>query len=411
MPERVCFISYHELGLKGKNRATFERRFQMNLDEALDSFGEARAAIVGPVQRITGRYIARVRDAQRFEEIASILAKVPGCTSVTLAYECGRDLDEIEALALRVFEEALPAGSFRVRAKRSNTDFKMSSMELAAHLGALLSAAHPVPVKMKDADLEIQVTIVGGQSYVSARRIEGIGGLPTGSSGRIVSLLSSGIDSPVATWRLLRRGAVVIGLHFSGRPATSDASQRLVAQIGEVLSATGGLARIAVVPFGDIQREIAGLVYAPLRILCYRRMMLAVACELARREGALALATGESLGQVASQTLENIAVVSAVADRPILRPLIGNDKQEIITEARRIGTYEISIQDASDCCTLFMPAQPETHASFEAMDEAWSRLDVSGSVASCLDSATFLDYPCRHYLVKAAKDRSSDTLI
>ncbi|MCL2332146.1 MAG: tRNA 4-thiouridine(8) synthase ThiI [Actinomycetia bacterium] len=403
MAERVCFISYHELGLKGKNRATFERRFQLNLDEALDLYVRRqvpevrRAAVVGHVRHITGRYVVEVRDASRWEEISGALAKVPGCTSVTLAYQGGRDLGEIEALALRCFEEGLPAASFRVRAKRSNTDFEMTSMELAAHLGELLGASYPVPVKMKGADLEVQVTIVGGQSYVSARRVEGIGGLPTGSSGRIVSLLSSGIDSPVATWRMLRRGAVGIGLHFSGRPATSDASERLVAEIGEVLSATGGLARIWIVPFGEIQRDIAGRVYAPLRILCYRRMMLKVACALAEREGALALVTGESLGQVASQTLENITVTSEVADRPILRPLIGSDKQEIIAEARKIGTYELSIQDASDCCTLFMPPQAETHATFEAMEQAWSQLDVEAAVATCLNTAACIDFPCRNY--------------
>ncbi|MCL2655572.1 MAG: tRNA 4-thiouridine(8) synthase ThiI, partial [Coriobacteriia bacterium] len=356
-----------------------------------------RGALVGRVQRITGRFTVDVRDAARWEEVARALAAVPGTSSVTMAYRGGRDLGEIEALALRCFTEALPAASFRVRAKRSNTDFPMTSMDLARHLGDVLIAAHPVPVAMKGAELEIQVTIVGGASYVSARRIPGVGGLPVGSSGRVVSLLSSGIDSPVATWRVLRRGAVGIGLHFSGRPATSDASERLVAEIGEVLARTGGLAKIMIVPFGDIQREIAARVYAPLRILSYRRMMLAVACELARREQALALVTGESLGQVASQTLENIAVVSTAADRPILRPLIGSDKQEIIADARRIGTYDLSIQDASDCCTLFMPPQPETHASFEAMEQAWSLLDVEASVAACLESMTAIEYPCRNY--------------
>ena len=403
MAGRVCFISYHELGLKGKNRSTFERRFQANLEEALASYVKGlgpevqRGAIAGPVQRITGHLTVEVRAARYWEDIARALARVPGTASVTLAYQGGRDLAEIEALSLRCFEEGLPAASFRVRAKRSNTDFAMGSMELASHLGSVLTAAHPVPVKMKGAELVVQVTIAGGSSYVSSRRIEGIGGLPTGSSGRVVSLLSSGIDSPVATWRILRRGAVGIGLHFSGAPATGTESERLVAEIGAVLARTGGLGQITIVPFGDIQREIASLVYSPLRILCYRRVMLAVACELARREGALALVTGESLGQVASQTLENIAVVSAVADRPILRPLIGSDKQEIIADAERIGTYEFSIQDASDCCTLFMPAHPETHASFEAMEQAWALLDVKRYVETCLQTARRLDFPSRNY--------------
>ncbi|MCL2881344.1 MAG: tRNA 4-thiouridine(8) synthase ThiI [Coriobacteriia bacterium] len=409
MTERVCFISYHELGLKGKNRSTFERRFQNNLDEALDLYvrrevpGHKRSLVVGKVQRITGRFTVDIYDPAHWEGIGRALAAIPGTSSVTLAYRGGRDLEEIEALSLRCYKETLPVASFRVRAKRSNTDFPMTSMDLARHLGDILIAAHPTPVKMKNAELVIQVTIVGGSSYVSARKIIGIGGLPTGSSGRVISLLSSGIDSPVATWRVLRRGAVGIGLHFSGRPATSDSSERLVTDIGDILARTAGLAKIEIVPFGDIQRDIASKVYAPLRILCYRRMMLAVACELARREEALALVTGESLGQVASQTLENIAVVSTIADRPILRPLIGNDKQEIIADARRIGTYDLSIQDASDCCTLFLPPQPETHATFEAMEEAWVLLDVESSVEACLASMTSVDFPCRNYRPRSHK--------
>ena len=199
MADRVCFISFHELGLKGKNRPTFERRFQMNLEEALDRYLSSlpqpvkRQTIVGHVRRITGRFTVEVFDAEHWESIAAALAKVPGTSSVTLAWRGGRDLGEIETLSLRCFKEALPTGSFRVRAKRSNTDFAMSSMDLAHHLGEVLIDVCPVPVKMKGAELEIQVTIVGGDSYISSRRIEGVGGLPTGSSGRVVSLLSSGI--------------------------------------------------------------------------------------------------------------------------------------------------------------------------------------------------------------------------
>ncbi len=183
----------------------------------------------------------------------------------------------------------------------------------------------------------------------------GVGGLPVGSSGKVVCLLSSGIDSPVATWKLARRGAVCIGVHFSGRPQTSDASEYLVDDIARVLERTGCIARVYTVPFGDYQREIALTVPPELRVIMYRRLMFKVAEALAARERAGALVTGESLGQVASQTLDNIRATDDAVDLPVFRPLIGTDKLEIIREAERLGSYEISSQDAPDCCTLFMP--------------------------------------------------------
>ena len=198
----------------------------------------------------------------------------------------------------------------------------------------------------------------------------GVGGLPVGTAGKVVSLLSAGIDSPVATWRMMRRGAVVVGVHFSGRPQTNDRSERLVAEIGAALERSGGLGRIYVVPFGDLQKEIALAVPPDLRVLLYRRLMIRVAEAIARVERAKALVTGESLGQVASQTLDNIAAVDEAATLPVLRPLIGSDKLEIIAEARTLGTYELSTQEHADCCTLFMPRNPETHAKLPAVLEA-----------------------------------------
>jgi thiamine biosynthesis protein ThiI len=193
---------------------------------------------------------------------------------------------------------------------------------------------------------------------------------------------------------MMRRGAVVIGVHFSGRPQTDDASERNVAQLAEALGAWGGMARLYVVPFGDLQREIALKSPPDLRILLYRRLMVRVAEALAEVEGAKALVTGESLGQVASQTLENIAAVDAAAALPVLRPLIGLDKQEIIARARAIGTYELSILPAEDCCTLFMPRTPETHATVAEVEAGEADLDIGRMVADAVASATSCDLEC-----------------
>ncbi len=241
-------------------------------------------------------------------------------------------------------------------------------------------------------DVVIGVTVTKGATYVFSRRILGVGGLPVGSAGTVVSLLSSGIDSPVSTWRMIRRGAVAVGVHFSGRPQVGGASERIVAEIGEVLQRTGGLGRIYVVPFGDLQKEISLSSPPDLRVLLYRRLMIRVSEVIARVERGRALVTGESLGQVASQTLENIAAVDEAATMPVLRPLIGSDKLEIMAEARRIGTYDLSIQDADDCCTLFMPRNPETHARLDVVLNAWEALPVERMVSDAIASLEWIDY-------------------
>jgi len=243
----------------------------------------------------------------------------------------------------------------------------------------------------------VRVDVVQGDVYVSSRRVEGIGGLPVGMSGILVSLLSAGIDSPVATWRMMRRGATVVGVHFSGGPQTDDRSERYVAEIGETLALTGGLGRIYMVPFGDLQKEIMLSCPPDLRILLYRRLMIRVAERIARSERAKALVTGESLGQVASQTLDNIRAVDEAATLPVLRPLIGNDKLEIIGDAKRIGTYEASTQDHTDCCTLFMPRTPETHARLEFVLDAWNQLDHERMVADAIAGMTWVDFVSRSY--------------
>ena len=410
MPTQVCFITFHELALKGRNRSVFERRLRNNLEAALEVWRLRckDSPQYGRVKRIAGRLTVTVHAGTDAEECARVLALVPGVSSVAVAYKISRDYDEICAVALRALRETAPEEgdyTFKVNARRSNTDFPMTSMDINREVGAYLVEQTGAGVRMKAPDVCVNITIVEGSTYISTRKVKGIGGLPSGSSGKVVSLLSSGIDSPVATWRMLKRGSVALGLHFSGRPATGNASERLVHEIAEVLARTGGLARIYVVPFGDIQREIASTVEPSLRVVMYRRLMLVIAERLARSQNAKALITGESLGQVASQTLDNIVTTDAAVTMPIFRPLIGSDKEEIIGEARRIGTYDLSIQDAEDCCTLFMPRQPETHAQAAQVAASWDLLDVEALVERALATLEVQTYSTRFGKHKEISER------
>ena len=288
--------------------------------------------------------------------------------------------------------------SFKVVARRSNTDYPIDSMQLNQLVGAHLCAFAPdKKVKMKDPDVKVHVEIIQGSAYVFSRSDRGIGGLPVGSAGKVVSLMSGGIDSPVATWKLMKRGAVIVGVHFSGAPVTDDASEYIVDDIAHALAPAGGIGRIYTVPFGKYQKAIASECPPPLRIVLYRRLMFRVAQGIARIERAKALVTGESLGQVASQTLENIAAVNAAVDIPVLRPLIGSDKLEIIDVAKRIGTFEISSRPADDCCTLFMPRSPETHARIVDCERAEQDVPIDAWVEEILSNLEYRDYPCPAY--------------
>lgn len=393
--QRICLVHYHEIGLKGHNRKVFEQRLLKNLEALLAPFP------VVTIHRISGRLCVFLKEGTASDvalDAASAIAMVPGVARVSCGFKCERDIDQMTEAGVAAMAEAQPFASFKVSARRSHTDFPIGSQDMNRIIGGNLSDAYPdAAVRMKDPDVTVGVEVVQNASYVYARSERGIGGLPVGSSGKVVSLLSSGIDSPVASWRLARRGAVVVGVHFSGRPQTSDASEWLVDDIAKVLERTGCIGRVYVVPFGDCQREIALAAPPELRVILYRRLMFKVAQEIARREKAGALVTGESLGQVASQTLDNIRCTDAAVDLPVFRPLIGTDKLEIIAEAQRLGTFEISSQDAPDCCTLFMPRNPETHAKLPRVLEAEAALPIEEWTRQLADAAEATDYACPSY--------------
>jgi thiamine biosynthesis protein ThiI len=268
-------------------------------------------------------------------------------------------------------------------------------MDIEKSLGAAVCDRTGKKVSLKNPDLTIYIELLSKEAFCSAEKIEGPGGMPVGVSGRIACLISGGIDSPVAAYRIVKRGCLASFIHFSGRPLVSRASEEKVHELVRHLTTFQYDSRLYVIPFGEIQREIILSAPAPLRIVLYRRMMIRIAQELARKEQCWALVTGDSLGQVASQTPQNLCAIEEAAELPILRPLIGMDKREIIDEARRLGTYETSIEPDQDCCKLFVPPHPSTKTRLEDVKKVERMIDVSALVKRGVENAelTELSFP------------------
>ena len=392
----VVLVHYHEIGLKGRNRSSFERQLIRNITYLCEGLPVER------VTKISGRLLVHVdRSAlgegtgfvagglrsRQVEKIFDQLWQVPGVARVSLGWRTERELADIEELAGDVLADCEPFQTFKVDSRRSNTDYPIHSMELNRIVGAHLCDLMPEKtVRMENPDATVHIEVIQGSCYVYARTEQGTGGLPVGSAGKFISLLSTGIDSPVAMWRLIHRGAVAVGLHFSGAPQTDESSEYLVRDICDQLAFTGGIARLYIARIGDYQKRIAEVVPSKLRVVFFRRLMVTVANELARREGAKALVTGESLGQVASQTMENIMAVDEVAELPVFRPLIGTDKQEIIALSKKLGTYDLSVQVCADCCTLFLPKSPETHAKLHEVHALADQMDFASWAVEICDA-------------------------
>ena len=392
----VCLVHYHEIGLKGNNRSTFEHKLIDNLRATL------KGLPVSSVERISGHLLVRLAPAADYDAAMTVYGRIrqtPGVARVSFARCCEVSSEQYCEAAYLELAASGDFESFKVDSRRSNTNIALNSLDLNREVGSYLCERFPDKVvRMKGQDRTVHVYVIQGSVYVYVKTDEGVGGLPVGSAGKVISLLSSGIDSPVASWRMLRRGAIVVGLHFSGRPQTSDTSECLVQDIIEKLSPAGGFGRLYVVPFGDIQRRIARAVPDDLRIIMYRRMMFSFACRLSAIEHAKALVTGESLGQVASQTLENIMAVDEMSTIPVFRPLIGSDKREIMAEAERLGTLEISNQKAADCCTLFMPRSPETHVRLSEAHEVWDSFDHEAMLDEMMDLLEYRSFNCPSYV-------------
>jgi thiamine biosynthesis protein ThiI len=379
-------LRYHEIALKGRNRPFFVRRLVDNVEGALAGLP------VGGVRRASARLLVPLHDAAAWPAVRARLRRVFGLANFSLAHahplatRSGDATAEIARLGAAIVASlrGVELPSFRVLTKRSDKQFALTSPEVNRLVGAAVQRATAAPVDLDDADVTVAIDILPGRAFFSVEKVEGAGGLPVGTSGRVCALLSGGIDSPVASWRMMRRGCRVDFVHFHSVPFLDRTSQEKARELGRILARWELEAELHLVPFGEVQRQVVAAVARPLRVVLYRRMMMRIAETIARRTGAEALVTGESLGQVASQTLANLAVIEAAASLPVLRPLIGMDKGEIADAAARIGTLETSVLPDQDCCSLFVPRHPATRAHLEEVVAAESRLDVAALVAQAV---------------------------
>ncbi len=358
----------HEVALKGGNRGWFERTL----------VGNVRAALKGlPVAEISipARVVIRFSEPAAWYEVRRRLETVFGINGIVPVERAGTTFDQLERFVREHIAE-FAGTSFAVRCKRSDKRFPMTSEQVNRSLGALVNDLTGMRVDLEQPDVTLHVVVQSDGIYLYRDRYPGPGGLPVGTSGRVLVLLSGGIDSPVAAYLAMKRGTKAHYVHFHSGPYTSDASLGKVERIVRILTRHQGSSRLAVVPFGECQREIVASCPERLRVVIYRRMMLRTAERIARRWRCEALVTGESLNQVASQTLENMAAIDRVAHMPVLRPLVGLDKQEIIGLAERAGTFDVSILPHQDCCSFLQPQHPATKTTTAACDEAEAGLDV-----------------------------------
>jgi tRNA uracil 4-sulfurtransferase len=362
-------VRYHEIALKKGNRAYFTELLKKNLLAAVKDLGAKE------IRSLPARLLLTFKNEVPAATLIERMSTVFGVANFSIVERTARDINALRGRIL----ESLNGGrfqSFRIETQRGDKTFPLTSPEINRQLGAAVQEKSGARVDLENAEFTVTVEILPRDAFFGFNKIAGAGGLPVGSSGRVAALISGGFDSPVAAYRMMQRGCRIIFVHFHSVPYQDKTSQEKVRQLVQLLTRHQFTSRLYMVPFGEIQRQIVTTVARPLRVVLYRRMMLRIAEAIARQEKAKALITGESLGQVASQTLDNMAVIQQAARLPILRPLVGMDKQEIIDQARRIGTFEVSSIPDQDCCQLFVPKHPATKARFIDVEEDETKLDV-----------------------------------
>jgi tRNA uracil 4-sulfurtransferase len=381
---RYLIGRYHEVALKGQNRWRFVAQLKRNLRDILGDYRLGAIRSEGP--RLLVELPDNLDDATAMDRGALLF----GLQNFSISRSVPADLPTIEREVLEAVR-GTAANSFAVRTRRENKRFPMNSMEVDREIGAAVKAALGIKVDLEHPELTINIEIFTNNAFLSIGKHAGGGGLPVGISGRGVALLSGGIDSPVAAYRMMRRGLALDFVHFHSYPLLSRTSQDKARELAAHLTRYQGRAKLFLVPFGMLQREIVARVQRPLRVVLYRRFMMRIAGAIGAEIGAQTMVTGESLGQVASQTLDNMQVIEQAAALPILRPLVGMDKNEIVEQARRLDTFEVSIIPDQDCCTLFVPRHPETHARIDEVEAAEAALDVPRMVAEAVAGVERVD--------------------
>ncbi len=377
----IILVKLGEIVLKGLNRRTFEQKLINNIRRRLAPIGAFKVYCLQSTI-----YVEAGEDSADMDAAFEALKQVFGIVKLSRAAACEKNKNAIVKLAKEYLREDMErAKSFKVESKRSDKSFPMSSIELSQYVGGELAEAYPdTAVDVHSPELTVHIEVRDLAAYVHAAPVQGAGGMPVGANGVAVSLLSGGIDSPVSSYMIAKRGVRLIPVHFFSFPYTSQQAKDKVIELGKILTAYCGRMTLEVVPFTHIQEEIRDKCPEEYFTLIMRRFMMRIARRIALSNGAAAIVTGENLGQVASQTMEAMASTQAVIDLPVLQPLIGMDKEEIVGVARKIGTFETSILPYEDCCTVFTPRHPRTRPRLKDVAEAESALDIEGLVEEAL---------------------------
>lgn len=382
-------IRYHEIALKKGNRQYFTELLKKNVLAAVKDLGPKE------IRSLPARLLLTFKNPVDSAELVRRVSSVFGVANFSLVERTEKDLDVLRARILDRLD-GQRFTSFRIDTQRGDKTFPFKSPEINRQLGGAVKEKSGARVDLDNAEFTVFVEILPKDAFFGFNKLPAAGGLPVGASGRVMSLISGGFDSPVAAYRMMQRGCRVFFVHFHSAPYQDKTSQEKVRELVTKLTRHQFQSRLYMVPFGEIQRRIVAAVARPLRVVLYRRMMLRIGEALARKEKAKALVTGESLGQVASQTLENMAVIQQAAMLPILRPLVGMDKQEIIDQSHRIGTYDLSAVPDQDCCQLFVPKHPATKARFDEVAEAETHFDVKELLAQGVEHSAHEEFTFPH---------------
>ncbi|MBP3540067.1 MAG: tRNA 4-thiouridine(8) synthase ThiI [Oscillospiraceae bacterium] len=373
----IILLKLGEIILKGLNRRYFENKLMSNVRRRLSRIGKFKVYCIQSTV-----YVEAAEENADMDAAYEALQKVFGVVAVVRAAACEKDKDAITKLALEYLREDMEnAKSFKVESKRSDKSFPMTSIELSQYVGGELNEAFPdVAVDVHNPEFIVHIEVRDLAAYVHGAPAPGAGGMPVGCNGSAVTLLSGGIDSPVSSYMICRRGIHLIPVHFFSFPYTSQQAKEKVIELAEELTVYCGRMTMEIVPFTHIQEEIRDKCPEEYFTLIMRRFMMRIAERIAKDNNAKAIVTGENLGQVASQTMEAMASTQAVIDLPVLQPLIGMDKEEIVRMARRIGTFDTSILPYEDCCTVFTPKHPRTRPKLKDVEHAESALDITALV-------------------------------
>ncbi len=393
--QRVIIIRYGEIGLKGKNRYKFENRLLENIRQALKVFGKRK------ISKTYGRIYVEIFNIDDGKRVASKLSKIFGIVSFSRSRVVERDITSIKQAALEELSQANEpeVKTFKIQCRRAYKQFPMDSPRVNREVGEyLLKQKKCWKVDVHNPKITVNIEIREEGAYVYSEIVRGLGGLPVGSTGKSVLLLSGGIDSPVAGWMAMKRGVEPIALHFYSFPFTSERSREKVLDLCRVLAGYSGRIKLYINQFTDIQSTIRKECPEEYAVTLMRRMMLRVADAVAQKENAHALFTGESLGQVASQTLESMRVINEASGLPVLRPLVALDKVEIVELAKRIGSYDISIRPYEDCCALFVPKHPVIRPSLERVREMEKSLAIEGLLRRSLEKTEILQIEPEEYI-------------